>query len=168
MRMKHTHALQFESLEGRRLLSAARAAHAQAHAADAGPLSISGKLTVNNNQMITESNDAYGYTTEVPVSGTLVGIGKVHGDWVESTDQTGDVSTPDTLSLRSSQGGFTIAFGNGDPGPVHKDGATAFYEHPQKLIAGSGSFAGATEGGSIDLNENARHTEVASITLSGD
>ncbi len=53
--MNHTHALQFESLEGRRLLSAARAAHDRAHAADAGPLSISGTLTVNNKEKATTS-----------------------------------------------------------------------------------------------------------------
>jgi hypothetical protein len=165
--MKHKHALQFEPLEGRRLLSGAHAAHDRARPADAGSLSISGTLTVNNKQTITTSNYSYEYTTEAPVSGTLVGIGKVRGDWVENTNQTGEMASPDIITLKTPKGGFTIAFSNASSGPAQKNGATVYYQHPQKLIAGSGAFAGATESGSIDLNENAKHTEVESITLSG-
>lgn len=166
--MKQTYALQVESLEGRRLLSGAHAAHARAHPADAGPLSVSGTLTVNNKQAMTTTNYDYGYTTEVPVSGTLVGIGKVRGNWVESTDQTGDMAAPDTVTLKSAQGSFTIAFSNANQVPASKSGSTVYYQHPQKLISSSGAFAGDTESGAIDLNENARHTQVVSITLSGD
>jgi hypothetical protein len=165
--MKHKHALQFEPLEGRRLLSGAHAAHDRARAAEAGPLSISGTLTVNNKQTVTTSNYDYSYTTQVPVSGTLVGIGKVHGYWVESTDASGDLATPDTISLKSAQGSFTIGFSNSDSAPAHKEGGTVYYQHAQKLIDGTGAYAGATESGTIDVNENAKQTEVESVTLSG-
>jgi hypothetical protein len=166
--MKRVHSLTFESLEGRELLSGARAAHAaRAHPAAAGPLMLDDTLTVNNKQAITNTNLDGGDTTSVPVSGQLTGVGAVHGVWYESTDAYGDYMGPDTITLHGSQGSFTIAFNNGSPGPAHKDGTTVYYQHAQKFDGGSGAYAGATESGSIDLNENARHTAVASITLNG-
>jgi hypothetical protein len=172
--MKRAHSLQFEALEGRELLSgahaaahAAHAARAKAHPAAAGPLTFNGTLTVNNKQAMTDTNLDGGYTTSVPVSGQLSGVGAVHGVWYESTDQFGDYLGPDTITLRGSQGSFTIAFSNATSGPAHKNGSAVYYQHAQKFDGGSGAYAGASESGSIDLNENAAHTAVVSVTLSG-
>ena len=72
---------------------------------------------------MTNTNLDGGYTTSVPVSGQLNGLGQVHGVWYESTDQFGDYLGPDTITLHDAQGGFTIAFSNASPGPAHKNGA---------------------------------------------
>jgi hypothetical protein len=167
--MKRVHSLRFESLEGRELLSGAHAAAhpARSHTAvAAGPLVLDGTLTVNNRAALTNTNLDGGYTTSVPVSGSLSGLGEVHGVWYESTDQFGDYLGPDTITLRGAQGGFTIAFSNATPGPAHKDGHNVYYQHVQRFDGGSGAYARATESGTIDLNENAAHTQVASVTLS--
>lgn len=167
--MKRGHSLSFESLEGRELLSGVHGAHAAkatAHpAATGGPLVFSGTLTVDNKEAVTNTNMYGGYTTSVPVSGQLSGVGLVHGVWYESTDQYGDYLGPDTVTLKGSQGSFTIAFSNATSGPAHKDGKTVYYQHAQMFDGGSGAYVGATELGTIDLNENRAHTGVESMTL---
>ena len=90
---------------------------------------------------MTNTNLDGGYTTSVPVSGQLNGLGKVHGVWYESTDQFGDYLGPDTITLRGAQGGFTIAFSNASPGPAHKNGHTVYYQHAQRFDGGSGAYA---------------------------
>ena len=177
--MKRDHGLQFDSLEGRRLLSGAHAAHAahaaraahpgRAHAevAAAAPLTLDGTLTVNNGQASMSQNMDGGYTDSAPVSGTLNGIGPVHGVWYESSDSLGDYVGPDTISLQSARGGITIGFSNASPGPAHKDGHSIYYQHAQHSLSASGTYAGEKESGTLQLNENAAHTAVASITLSG-
>jgi hypothetical protein len=169
--MKRVHSLHFEALEGRELLSRAHAAVAHAarvHATPAiagAPLVLDGTLTVNNHAASTDTNLDGGYTTSVPVSGQLSGLGEVRGVWYESTDQFGDYLGPDTITLRSAQGSFTIAFSNASSGPAHKIGHTVYYQHAQHAVSGSGAYAGTTESGSINLNENAAHTRVVSVTL---
>ena len=170
--MNRDRTLHFEPLEGRQLLSGthARASHAgRAHASPAtaaAPLVFSGTLTVDNKQAATNTNMYSGYTTSVPVVGQLSGVGHVHGVWFESTDQFGNYLGPDTVTLHGAKGSFTIAFSNASSGPAHKDGKTVYYQHAQHAISGSGAYAGATESGTIDLNENRQHTAVTSITLS--
>lgn len=169
--MTRAHSLQFEALEGRELLSGAHAAahRARAHAAPAiagAPLVLDGTLTVNNRAASTDTNLNGGYTTSVPVSGQLNGLGQVRGVWYESTDAYGQYTGPDTITLRDAQGGFTIGFSNASPGPAHKNGHTVYYQHAQHTISGSGAYAGSTEIGSINLNENRAHTAVVSLTLS--
>lgn len=168
--MNRVRTLQFESLEGRQLLSvahAAHAAHAKPHHAPATPLVINGTLTVNNKEALTNTNLDDGYTTSVPITGQLGGVGEVHGLWYESTDEYGDYLGPDTITLHGARGAFTITFSNATSGPAHKNGTTVSYEHPQIISGGSGAYAHVTESGSIDLNENSAHTEVVSITLNG-
>ena len=164
--MNHVHSLRFEALEARELLSGAHAARAHARSAAVGaPLVLEGTLTANNRAASTNMNMDGGYTTSVPVSGQLSGVGQVHGLWYESTDEYGDYLGPDTVTLNGSQGSFTIAFSNATSGPAHKNGRTVFYQHAQRLDGGSGAYAGATEKGSIDLNMNPKHTTVVSMTL---
>jgi hypothetical protein len=128
---------------------------------------LNGTLTVQNSAATTNENLDGGYTNSVPVSGQLSGLGEVRGIWYESSDSMGDYLGPDTITLHGAQGGFTIAFSNGTSGPAHKTAQhTVYYQHSQKVISGSGAYAGAKESGSLDLNMNAAHTTVESITLS--
>jgi hypothetical protein len=172
--MNRVHSLRFEALESRELLSRTHTAiahdakaHAKPAAADAAPLVLSGTLTVNSRAASTSEN-AYGdYTESEPVSGQLSGLGKVHGIWYESTDSEGDYEGPDTITLHSAKGGFTIAFNNGTSGPAHSTGNdTVYYQHAQEVISASGAYTRAKESGTIDLNMNAAHTTVESVTLS--
>jgi hypothetical protein len=160
--MSRAHSLRFDALETRALLSGAHAAHA----AVAAPLVLNGTLTADNQAAATNTNLDGGYTTSVPVSGQLNGLGKVHGVWYESTDAYGDYLGPDTVTLHGSQGSFTIAFSNATPGPAHRAGPhSVYYQHAQRLSSGSGAYAKAKENGAIDLNMNAAHTTVESLTL---
>lgn len=174
--MSRVRSLRFEALESRELLSTV---HAAAHAARAhpkakakaavvaAPLVLNGTLTVENRAASTDQNLDGGYTNSVPVSGQLAGLGEVHGVWYESSDSFGDYLGPDTITLHGAQGGFTVAFNNGTSGPAHSTGQhTVYYEHAQQVISGSGAYAGSKESGSLDLNMNAKHTTVESITLS--
>jgi hypothetical protein len=171
--MNRDRTLHFEPLEGRQLLSGAhaRVPHAgRAHAAPAAagaPLVFSGTLTVVNKMASADTNLDGGYTTSVPVVGQLSGVGHVHGVWYESTDQMGGYVGPDTITLHGAGGNFTIAFSNASPGPAYRNGKTVYYRHAQHVPGGSGAYAGATESGTIDLNENRQHTSVVSMTLNG-
>lgn len=161
-----------EPLEGRRLLSGAhaRVAHAHVHAhpaVTAAPLVFSGTLAVNTHASTSQSNQNGGLTTVAPVSGQLAGLGHVHGVWFESSDQFGNYMGPDTITLHTAQGGFTIAFSNASSGPAHRSGHTVYYQHAQHSVSSSGAFAKASETGAINLNENASHTQVVSLTLNG-
>jgi hypothetical protein len=170
--MNHVRILHFDPLEARELLSRAHAAvahAARAHAAPAvaaAPLVLDGTLTVNNRAATSTTNLDGGYTTSVPISGQLAGLGEVRGVWYESTDSLGNYLGPDTITLRGTQGGFTIAFSNASCGPAHRNGHTVYYQHAQHAVSGSGAYAGAAESGTIDLNENPAHTSVVSLTLS--
>jgi hypothetical protein len=170
--MRRAHSLRFEILESRALLSgahAARAHAARAHARPAAvgaPLVLDGTLTAANHAASTNMDMGGGYTTSVPVSGQLSGLGQVHGVWSESTDAYGHYQGPDTVTLHGSQGSFTIAFSNANPGPAHRTGPhSVYYRHAQRLSSGSGTYARAKESGTIDLNMNAAHTTVESLTL---
>ena len=167
--MNRVHSLDFDSLEGRELLSRAHglAAHSRrAHAAPAAaPLVLDGTLTVDMHAATSLTNLDGGTTISAPVSGTLAGPGELSGVWYESTDQFGEFAGPDTITLRGPRGGFTIAFSNASPGPAHRSGHRVYYRHPQHIVSSSGAYAGAAERGWIDLNENPGHTSVASITL---
>jgi hypothetical protein len=169
--MRRIHSLRFEALESRELLSRA---HAAAHAARdhakpavAGvPLVLDGTLTVDNNAASEEQNPDGSTTMSVPVTGQLGALGKVSGYWYESSDEFGDYEGPDEIVLRSSQGAFTVAFNNGSPGPAHRTGPhSVYYQHALAIEGGSAAYAGDTGSGTIDLNMNAKHTAVQSITL---
>lgn len=168
-RMRTPH---LEPLEGRRLLSGAhaRVAHLHAHAHPAlaaAPLVLDGTLAVNSRASASQSNQNGGLTTVAPVSGQLAGLGHVHGVWFENSDQFGNYMGPDTITLHTAQGGFTIAFSNASSGPAHRSGRAVYYQHVQHAVSSSGAYAKASESGTINLNENASHTQVVSLTLNG-
>jgi hypothetical protein len=171
--MRRVRFLRFDSLESRELLSRAHGAlghaaraHAQARPAAAAPLTLSGTLTVVGRAGTTSPNLDGGYTTSMPVKGQLDGLGAVHGVWSESTDSLGNYLGPDTVTLRDAQGAVTVAFSDAMPGPAHSSGPHAvYYQHAQHVLGGSGAYAGAVESGTIDLNMNAAHTTVVSMTL---
>ena len=170
--MSHVRSLDFDALEARELLSRAHHAathHAKAHAkpaAAATPLVIAGTLTVNNHAAISNTNMDSSSTTSVPVTGQLGALGTVSGVWYESTDSFGEYMGPDTITLHGSQGSFTIAFSNASPGPAHRTGPHAvYYQHAMHIEGGTGAYRGDTGTGSIDLNMNAKHTAVQTITL---
>jgi hypothetical protein len=127
---------------------------------------LDGTLTADNHAAATTTNLDGGYTNSVPVSGQLSELGQVHGVWSESTDAYGNYLGPDTVTLHGSQGSFTVAFSNATPGPAHRTGPhSVYYRHAQRLSSGSGAYAKAKESGTIDLNMNASHTTVESLTL---
>jgi hypothetical protein len=169
--MSQVHFLQFEALETRELLSSA---HHAAHAAGTHsrptvamvPLVIDGSVAVNNNAAVSDENLDGGTTTSIPLTGQLGALGKVTGVWYESTDEYGDYLGPDTITFHDAQGSFTVAFNNGTSGPAHRTGPhSVYFEHPLEIKGGSVAYAGDTGSGTIDLNMNAAHTEVASITI---
>jgi hypothetical protein len=169
--MRRVHSLHFEALESKELLSTAHpAAHAgRDHAKPAVarvPLVLDGTLSVDNNASDEEQNPDGSTTISVPVSGQLGALGKVSGYWYESADQFGDYEGPDTIILHASQGAFTVAFNNGSSGPAHRTGPhSVYYQHALAIEGGSEAYAGDTGSGTIDLNMNAKHTAVQSITL---
>jgi hypothetical protein len=170
--MSRVHSLHFEALESRELLStahpaAAHAAKAHTKAAVATvPLVLNGTINVNNGEALSDENMDGGYTTTVPVSGQLGALGQVTGMWYESSDEYGDYLGPDTITLHTSQGAFTIAFNNGSSGPAHRTGPhSVYYQHKLQIEGGTGAYSGDTGSGTIDLNMNAAHTLVQSITL---
>jgi len=170
--MSRVHSLRFEALESRELLSAVHSAHrhaARAHAkpAVAGvPLVLDGTLAVDNNAASQGQNPDGSTTIGVPVTGQLGALGRVTGYWYESMDQFGDYEGPDTIVLHSSQGAFTVAFNNASSGPAHRTAPhSVYYQHPLAIEGGTEAYAGDTGKGTIDLNMNAKHTAVQSITL---
>jgi hypothetical protein len=165
--MNRVHSLRFEALEARRLLtgSLAVAAHA-APAAVAAPLVLQGTLTVNHHAATSTMNLDGSSTISAPVSGPLAGLGKVRGVWYESRDSFGNYQGPDLIRLRNAQGTFNVAFSNQTPGPAHPTGHhTVYYQHNQRVQGGTGAYAGARESGSINVNMNASHSAVESLTL---
>jgi hypothetical protein len=167
--MAHAHSPHFDTLEARELLTGSVAAHGHPSPAAAAPLVLEGTLTVNNRAAMSVANLDGSSTTSVPVSGRLAGLGVVRGAWNESTDPYGDYQGPDTIHLRDAQGTFTVVFSNQSPGPAHRAGArTVYYQHNQRVQGGTGAYARARESGTLNLNMNAAHSAVASLTLNSD
>jgi hypothetical protein len=169
--MKRGYPLDCEYLEARELLSRNHsAAHhaAKTHAKPAvaaTPLVLDGTLTVDNSAALSDQNLDGGMTTSVPLTGQLGALGQVTGDWYESSGSTGYVG-PDTITLHDAKGAIYLAFNDGTPGPAHRVGPhSVYYQHPLRIQGGTGTYAGYTGSGTIDLNMNATHTEVESITL---
>jgi hypothetical protein len=166
--MSRVHSLRFDSLETRTLLSKAHPAmHHAAPAVAAAPLVLDGKLTVDANAVSTTMNEDGSTTTSLPVAGRLGSLGVVHGVWNESVDEYGDYIGPDTLRLHTSNGAFVLTFNDQNSGPAHASGhGTVYYEHLQRVYAGTGAYAGDSESGSIKLFTNPSRTSVVSIELS--
>ena len=165
--MSHVRTLGFDALEGRRLLSAARAIapHTMPMIA-AAPVVLDGTLTVDN-QGATSSNNADGSSTSsTPVAGHLAALGKVRGVWNESQDAFGDSTGVDVLRLHNSKGSIIITFNtlNTVKAEPAAHGAL-YYSRAQKLYSGTGAYAGATESGMINLTTNHGRNQIVSLTI---
>ena len=130
--MRHVHPLGFDDLEARKLMT-------KAHA-KVVPLVFEGTLAVDRKDA-SSTMDAYGDTDRTtPVSGVLIGVGKVKGTWVEGSDYYGDPIGTDTIQLKDPQGSFTVTF---DPTKLGKEhpvpGGEAFAGIPQSVRGGSGA-----------------------------
>ncbi len=172
--MSHARSLDFDDLEGRKLLTAAhhaavhpdhRPASAAAHVA--GPIALDGTLVVDAKAAKT-STDAYGdLTKETPVHGFLNGIGAVHGIWAESADLNGTYLGPDKIQLNTPRGSFMIAFDDTTFGQgIQTPQGTVYDVAAQQLVDGTGAFARVSESGSIQQATNANESVVQSFTLS--
>ena len=162
--MRRDHSFRFDFLEPRKLLTTAHVAAVQ----PVVPVTTDGTLTVNVNDSSQVENLDGSWTTTVPVSGELNGLGKVKGSWQTSIDQFGDYDGPDELQLTSKtpKGSFTIAFNNDNPGkPTKVSKNLGFYQHGQHLVSGSGYYARASESGSIELMDNLKEGSVTSLVL---
>jgi hypothetical protein len=164
--MKHVLWPGFEALEARKLLSKTHAAVAHAAPADAGPINLSGTLTVDNKGATTTMNDDGSSTNVVPVSGTVAALGAVHGVWDNSTDAFGNYMGPDSLYLHNAKGGVLLTFQdlNSRGGHALGHGVVA-YTHTQRLYQSGGAYAGASESGTIDLATNKARSLIVSMTL---
>jgi hypothetical protein len=167
--MNRGRALNLEPLEARQLL--AHAHHQAAHAAAApvsAPLVIDGALTVVNRSAIMTTNDDGSSTSETPVSGVLGSMGKFQGTWYETVDAYGDYEGPDTIQLHNSKGTILIAFN--DQNPVKSGGGSSTQSalervYSQKVLAGAGAYAKATEAGTIEVVLNPARTGVKTMEL---
>jgi hypothetical protein len=164
--MRHVRSLDFDALETRQLLTKA---HLVAHSAPAVamvPLVLDGTLAVDNSATSTTMNDDGGTTTSIPVAGVLAGLGKVRGIWNESVDSFGDYVGPDTIQLHDPHGTFVVAFSTANPGKAQRTAqGTVFHEVAQRVHGGTGTYAKASESGTIELNTNPARTLVKSLTM---
>src|SRR5262249_11489307 len=114
----------------------------------------------------TATNDDGSLTTSTPVTGVLGALGKVRGVWNESTDAYGEYSGPDTLQLRNSQGAIVVTFSTANLGKAHRTAQGAVFKPlPQRVVAGSGAYARATESGTIQMGTDPSHKAVETMTL---
>jgi hypothetical protein len=111
--------------------------------------------------------NADGSTTKtVPVAGKLGALGDVRGVWRATFDAFGNHTGLDALRLHDAKGTFVIQFNNLESGPAHHLARGAiYYEQAQRLSAGTGPYAGASEHGTIELILNSDRTVVTSFTL---
>jgi hypothetical protein len=167
--MRSNRLLRFEDLEARKLLSAAHIGSARPASVAVTPINLTGTLDVNLNEASTVENSDSSETTTVPLVGRLGSLGKVTGVWSHTLNQLGDYRGPDTLVLKSSlqKGSFTINFDGNDSGltakSVGKD--VSDYQHAQKLVSGTGTFAKVSQAGSIELMLNTNQDTYKSLVL---
>jgi hypothetical protein len=132
-------------------------------------LAIVGTLAVDSRESSTTANADGSSTIAVPVSGTLGALGRFQGVWNESVDAFGNNQGPDVVRLHNSKGTLVIAFNNEIPGRAHPDGpGTIDYQHPQKLISGTGAYARSVETGTIEIVANSVKTVVKSLVLNSE
>ena len=166
--MKRSRSLRFEALEARQLLSQGHVAVAHAAAVLAGPIVLTGTLSVDNNpQAITSTTNPDGSTTtSVPVTGNLGTLGRFRGVWDESTDAYGNYQGPDTIQLHNAQGAIVVAFNDQYflHAPIRVKGGIS-YLHNQKVLGGTKAYAGATETGTITVTTNRTGSDIMSIAL---
>jgi hypothetical protein len=135
---------------------------------DAGPVVLDGTLRVdaNANAATTTMNVDGSTTTSTPVAGRLGSIGAVRGVWNNNVDELGSPTGLDALRLHNAKGTFVIAIDNASQPPAHPAGhGDVYYVYPQRLYVGTGSYAGATESGTVDVTTNSSDTVVVSMTL---
>jgi hypothetical protein len=164
--MRHARFLDFDALEGRKLLTRAHhvAAH-HPHAAAAVALVLDGTLAANQKAAVTSMNADGSTMVSVPVAGVLAGLGQVRGFWNQSTDSFGEYLGPDTLQIRDARGAFVVVFNNANPvRPQRTAAGLVFRPLPQRVHGGAGAYAHATETGTIQVTSNPARA-AASLTL---
>jgi hypothetical protein len=162
--MKRNYSLGFDPLEARKLLTTAHVSTPQPIV----PIAINGTLTVNPNDSTQFENPDSSWTTTVPVSGVINGLGKVKGTWETSVDPYGDYMGPDLLELQTKtpKGSFDIAFNNvNTTKPTKVSPGVGFYQHGQHLEQGTGAYSHVSESGSIELMVNDKKGSVTSMVL---
>jgi hypothetical protein len=166
--MRNIRSLRFDALEARKLLSRVHAAvsHHPAQTESAGPVVLDGTLTVDSKGSSSLMNGDGSSTNTVPVSGHLATLGTVRGAWSESVDQLGNPTGIDVLRLHNASGTVIVAFNNLSPAkPQRMSRGVIAFEHPQRLELGAGTYAGASESGTIDVVTNAATQNVKSLVL---
>jgi hypothetical protein len=139
---------------------------AAGHAAVTVPVELNGTLTVDYKSATTTMDVSGDSTQTTPVAGRLGSVGMVRGVWVESDDVFGDDDGVDTLRLHNGQGTFVIVFNNTTLGPAHPAAHGAvYYTHLQRIAAGAGAYANASESGSIQLFTDPSRVNIVSIGL---
>jgi hypothetical protein len=132
------------------------------------PLALSGTLTVDNSPSATTAtmNPDGSSSSSVRVAGTLGALGPVQGTWNVSSDSLGDSTGVETLRLHNASGAVLIVLNTQTASRSYPAGHGASYqEYAQRLYAGTGPYAGTSEGGSIKLVSNSRQTEITTLQL---
>ncbi len=169
--MRHSRpiTLHVEALEARKLLSNGSivAAHINTETAAAKPpLLLNGTLAVDSKAASTTTNMDGSTATAVPVVGQLGTLGQVHGYWAEGTNAFGNSTGVETLMLHAPNGNLLIGFNTQNSGRGRRLGhGNVAFPHAQKLYSGTGTYANATESGTVEVITNAR-THVQSLELS--
>jgi hypothetical protein len=129
---------------------------------------LDGTLTVDNNPSATTTtmNPDGSTTTSTPIAGRLGNIGVVRGVWNDNVDAFGDATGLDSLRLHGAKGTFVIEIDSGSQGPARNARHGDIYRvYAQRLYAGTGVYAGATESGTINVTTTALGSEVKSMTV---
>ena len=171
--MRNVRSLGFDSLEGRKLLTAAHHAahHAAVHAAAVAPLAltIDGTLNLDQNPNDqSQSTDVDGdTTTSTAVAGVLGTLGKVRGYWNTERRRVRRLhgARHDPASQRQGSDRDRIQQRDHGQSPEDRDWGHLLPASPAFFLAGSGVYAKATESGTINVNSNKARTGIASLTL---
>src|SRR5262249_35678506 len=116
--------------------------------------------------IMTTSNPDGSTTQSTAVKGQLDSLGKVHGVWNQTLNVLGDSTGINVLRLQSAGGSAIITFNTVSKVPAHKAARGAiYYSRAQRLFAGTGAYAGATESGVVNLVTNRSRNQIVSLEL---
>jgi hypothetical protein len=162
------HEIRFDALETRELLAASHhvvAPHTKPKVA-ASPLVLTGTLAVDSSKTSSIANGDGSSTTTTPLAGNLGSLGRATGVWNTSVDSFGEPSGLNVLRLQTGKGSLVITFSTVNTAKAHPAGhGEVYYARAQKLLVGTGAYAGAKESGMLDLTTNSARSAIASVTL---